>query len=93
MPAVLEFPLRDNIVLVQHVIADETAVFPFARNRADPFQRHVIGIEFARIFNVIPNAVYGGPQLVADPLVVVNGIDFPAPLDPTNTRSRCRRCG
>ena len=74
--------LSDNIVLVQHVIAEKTAIFPLARKRAYPFQRHVVGIEFARIFDIIPYAINNRPQFVANALIVMDRVEFPAPFDP-----------
>ncbi|MNR39098.1 hypothetical protein D3C85_1572690 [compost metagenome] len=37
--AVLEELLGDYVILIQDVVPNETAIFPFPRNRPDPFQR------------------------------------------------------
>ena len=80
--AVLEFAAGDNIVLVEHIVADEAAVFPFAGHRANPFQRHMICIKLAGILDIVPDAVDDGPQLITDQLIVMNGVMFTAPFNP-----------
>ncbi|MNI30170.1 hypothetical protein D3C73_840050 [compost metagenome] len=80
--AVRELTLGDNVILVQHVVADEPPVFAFAGQRADPFQRHVFGAEFAGVFDIIPNAVNDGPQLVADHLIIMHRVMLAAPFNP-----------
>ncbi|MNW49970.1 hypothetical protein D3C74_274070 [compost metagenome] len=79
---VLERLLRQNVVLGQRVVAEKAAVFPLAGDRADPFQGHAVGVELSGIFDVIPNSVDNGRQLVADALVVMHGVQLAAPFDP-----------
>ncbi len=78
-----ELPLLQNVLLAQHVVAEEAAVLALARKAADPLQRQVLGIrELAGVLDVVPDAHDHGLQFVADQLVVVDGVEFAAPLDP-----------
>ncbi|MNC75919.1 hypothetical protein D3C75_1275320 [compost metagenome] len=54
---VFKIVLNNDIVLVEHIISNKTAVLPLAWNRAHPLQRHIVGIEVAGIFNIVPYAI------------------------------------
>lgn len=56
-----ELLLADNIVLGEHMVTREAAVLPFARKRTDPLQRHMIGIEFPGVLDVVPDPIDHGP--------------------------------
>jgi hypothetical protein len=76
-------PLLDQVLLAQHIIALKAAAFALAGDVPHPFQREGFGFgEFARILDMIPDAVHDFPQLPLDFLGIVNGIQPPAVLDP-----------
>lgn len=77
-----ELPLADNIVLGEHIVTREAAVLPFARQRTNPLQRHMVGIKLTGILDIVPDPVDHGPQFITDQLIVVYGVMFPAPFNP-----------
>ena len=79
--------LVEDVVLRQHVVADETAVLALARQRADPLEVEVRGVEPPGVLDVVPDAEDDRAQLVADDLVVVDGVELAAPLDPPVVRA------
>ena len=47
-----ELLLADNIVLGEHIVTREAAVLPFARQRTNPLQRHMICIKLAGVLDM-----------------------------------------
>ena len=86
---VREGTLLDDVVLGERVVADEAAVFALSRNGPHPFQGQILGVVFARVLDVIPDAIDHGPQFVTDRLVVCDGVQLASPFDPPSSRSRC----
>ena len=77
-----EVHLVEDVVLRERVVADEAAVLALAGQGADPLQRQVLGIEVAGVLDVVPDAEDHAPELVADALVLGDGVELAAPLDP-----------
>ena len=74
--------LTEDVVLGEHVIAEEPPVFAFSREGADPFEVEVLGLEAAGVLDVVPDAEDDRAQFVADRFVLVDGVEVAAPLDP-----------
>lgn len=80
---VLELALLEDVLLGEDVVAEEAAVLALAGEAADPFQGEVRRVgELAGVLDVVPDAHDHGLEFVADALVVVDGVEFAAPLDP-----------
>ncbi|MGX1486326.1 hypothetical protein RKD45_005402 [Streptomyces griseus] len=80
---VLELTLLEDVLLGEDVIAQEAAVLALSGEAADPFQGQVRRVrELAGVLDVVPDTHDHGLELVADALVVVDGVEFAAPLDP-----------
>ena len=72
-----------QVLLREHVIADQPPGFAFAGQHADPIERPIgrRGM-LARVLDVVPDAQHDRQQFEADPLVVADGVDLAAPFDP-----------
>ena len=71
-----------DVVLCQHVIADETRAFAFPGETADPVELVVFATAVRMVFHVVPHAVGDGFQLPLDVPCVGDGIDIAAVFDP-----------
>ena len=75
---VVKAAMLQDIVFVQQVIALQTAAFAHARQRAHPIQGVVFGVmlmqPFVVVFDMIPDAVGVGHQVVADLLIIGDDI-------------------
>ena len=91
---VVEVALQ-QIVLREDVIAQHPPAPAPPRHHADPVQREIGAAgKLAAVLDVVPHAHHDGEQLEADALVVADGIDVAAPLDPrTYQRISARQTG
>jgi hypothetical protein len=72
-----------QVLLNEHVVADETSAFSFAGDHADPVHCPVgTGGVLAGVFDVVPDAEDDGEEFEADAFVIADGIELAAPFDP-----------
>ena len=72
-----------QVLLRQHMIAQQSAAAAFAGHHADPIHRPVAAVgEIAAVLDVVPDAHHDGEQFEPDAFVVVDDVLVAAPFDP-----------
>ena len=75
--------LFDDVLLGDGVEPREAAAFALAGEESRPLQREVLGLrEFARVFDIVPDAVDHAPEFEFDPFGVGHRVQTAAVFQP-----------